>query len=72
MAKGAFGPTFDGVKDDKDGTEKKASSLKKKKRAIIIHQSCIIYERPAYKNLKAYYYAFPKIIPKGKAPSART
>ena len=37
VAKGFFGPTFDGVRNDKDSIKKKASSLRKKKRAIIIH-----------------------------------
>ena len=72
MAKGFFGLTFHTVKNNKDNIKKKTSSLRKKKRAIIIHQRCIIYKRPTYKNLKAYYCAFPKIAPKGGAPSART
>ena len=37
MAKGFFGPTFDGVRNNKDSTKKKASSLRKKEKAIIIH-----------------------------------
>ena len=37
VAKGFFGPTFDGVKNNKDNTKKKTSSLRKKKRVIIIH-----------------------------------
>ena len=37
MAKGFFGLTFDGVRNDKDSTKKKTSSLRKKERAIIIH-----------------------------------
>ena len=72
VAKEFFGLTFDGVRDDKDGTEKKALSSRKRKKAIIIHQKYIVYKRPACKNLKAYYYAFPEIAPKGRAPSART
>ena len=72
VAKGSFGLTFDGVIDDKDGIKKKALSSRKRERAIIIHQKCIICERPACKNLKAYYYAFLKIAPKVGAPSART
>ena len=72
VAKGSFGPTFDGVRDNKDGTERKALSLRKKERAIIIHQRCIIYKRPTCKKLKAYYYTFPKIAPKEGTPLART
>ena len=37
MAKGFFGLTFDGVRNDKDNIKKKALSLKKKKRSIIIY-----------------------------------
>ena len=37
VAKGFFGLTFDGVKDDKNNIKKKALSLRKRKRAIIIH-----------------------------------
>ena len=72
MAKGFFGPTFDEVRDNKDGTEKKTSSSRKRERTAIIHQKYIIYKRPICKNLKVYYYAFLKIAPKGGAPSART
>ena len=72
MAKSFFGPTFDRIKNNKDNTKKKALSLKKRKRVIIIHQRCIICERPIYKNLKTYYYTFPKIAPKGRASLART
>ena len=72
VAKGFFGFTFDGVRDNKDGIERKALSSKKRERAIIIHQKCIVCERPACKNLKAYYYAFLKIALKGGALSART
>ena len=72
MAKGFFGLTFDKVKDNKDSIKKKASSLRKRERVIIIHQRYIIYERPTCKNLKAYYYAFLKIVPKEGAPSAYT
>ena len=72
MAKGFFGPTFDGVKDNKDNIKRKTLSLRKKKRAIIIHQRCIIYKKPIYKNLKAYYYTFPKITPKGGTSLTRT
>ena len=72
VAKGSFGLTFDGVKNNKDSIKKKTLSLRKKEKAIIIHQRCIIYKRPTYKKLKAYYYAFPKIAPKRGAPSART
>ena len=61
----SFGVTFNKVKDNKDNTKKKASSIRKKKRVIIIHQRYIICKRPMYKNLKAYYYALPKIAPKG-------
>ena len=45
MAKGSFGLTFDKIKDNKDNIKKKTSSLKKRDRAIIIHQRCIIYKR---------------------------
>ena len=37
VAKGFFGPTFNRVRDDKDNTKKKALSLRKKEKAIIIH-----------------------------------
>ena len=37
VAKGFFGPTFDRVRNDKDGIKRKALSLRKRKRAIIIH-----------------------------------
>ena len=37
MVKGFFGLTFDGVRDNKDSTERKALSLRKRERAIIIH-----------------------------------
>ena len=72
MAKGFFGPTFDGIKNNKDNIKKKTSSLRKKEKTIIIDQRYIIYEKPIYKNLKAYYYTFPKIAPKGGTPSTRT
>ena len=72
VAKGFFGFTFDGVRDDKDGIERKTSSSTKRERAIIIHQKCIVSERPACKNLKACCYAFLKIAPKGGAPLSRT
>ena len=71
VAKGSFDPTFDGVRDNKDSIKKKALFSRKREKAIIIHKKCIIYKRPAYKNLEAYYYAFPKIAPKRRAPSAR-
>ena len=72
VAKRFFGLTFDKMKDDKDSIKKKTLSLKKKEEAIIIHERCIIYKRPVCKNLKVYYYAFPKIAPKRGASSART
>ena len=72
MAKGFFGPIFDGVKDNKDSIKKKTSSLKKREKIIIIYQRYIICEKPTYKNLKAYYYTFPKIAFKGGTPLART
>ena len=72
VAKGSFGPTFDGVRDNKDSIKRKALSLRKRERAIIIHQRGIICERPTCKKLKAYYYAFLKIALKGGALSART
>ena len=72
MAKGLFGLTFNRVKDNKDSIKRKTLSLRKRKRVIIIDQKCIICERPTYKKLKACYYVFLKIAPKGGAPSART
>ena len=72
VAKGSFGLTFNGVRDNKNNIKKKALSLRKKKRAIIIYQRYIIYKRPTYKKLKACYYTFLKMAPKGGAPSART
>ena len=72
VAKGFFGPTFNGVRDDKDNIKRKALSLRKRERAIIIHQRCIVCERPTYKKLKAYYYAFPEIAPKGGTLLTRT
>ena len=72
MAKGFFSPTFDKVKNNKDNTKKKALSLRKRKRAIIIYKKCIICKRPTCKKLKIYYYAFPKIAPKKGTPSTRT
>ena len=72
VAKGFFGLTFNGVRDDKNSTERKALFLRKKERVIIIHQRCIICKRPTCKKLKAYYYAFPKIAPKGGTLLTRT
>ena len=37
VVKGFFGLTFDGVRDNKDSTKRKALSLRKRERAIIIH-----------------------------------
>ena len=37
VAKGFFGLTFDGVRNDKDSIKKKASFLRKKERVIIIY-----------------------------------
>ena len=37
VAKGFFGLTFDEVRDDKDSIKKKALSLRKRKRVIIIY-----------------------------------
>ena len=37
VAKGFFGPTFDEVRDNKDSIKRKALSLRKRKRAIIIY-----------------------------------
>ena len=37
VAKGFFGLTFDGVRDNKDSIKKKASSLRKRNRIIIIY-----------------------------------
>ena len=72
VAKGFFGLTFNEVRNNKDSIKRKTLSIRKKERAIIIYQRCIICKRPTYKKLKAYYYAFPKIAPKRGAPSART
>ena len=72
VVKGFFGLTFNGVKNNMDSIEKKASSLRKREKVIIIHQRCIVCERPACKNLKVCYYAFLKIAPKKGAPLART
>ena len=69
VAKGSFGSIFDRVKNDKNSIKK---NLKEKKRVIIIQHKYIICERPAYKNLKAYYYTFLKIVPKRGALSAYT
>ena len=72
VAKGFFGPTFDGVRDNKDSIKRKALSLRKRERVIIIYQRCIICKRPTCKKLKACYYAFFKIAPKRRAPLACT
>ena len=72
VAKGSFSLTFNGVRNNKDNIKKKASSLRKKKKVIIIHQKCIICKKPTYKKLKAYYYTFLKIAPKGGTPLTRT
>ena len=72
VVKGFFSLTFNGVRNNKDNIKKKTLSLRRKKRAIIIYQRCIIYEKLTYKKLKAYYYAFPKIVPKGGTPLTRT
>ena len=37
VAKGSFGLTFDGVRDNKDNIKKKALSLRKRERVIIIY-----------------------------------
>ena len=37
VAKGFFGPTFNGVRNNKNNTKKKTLSLRKKERAITIH-----------------------------------
>ena len=37
VAKGFFGLTFNGVKDNKDNIKKKTLSLRKRERVIIIH-----------------------------------
>ena len=72
VAKRSFGLTFDGVKNNNNSIKRKTLSLRKKERAIIIYQRYIMCERLIYKNLKTYYYAFPKIAPKGGTPSTRT
>ena len=72
VAKGFFGLIFNGVRNNKDNTKRKTLFLRKRERAIIIHQRCIICERPTCKKLEACYYAFLKIAPKGGAPLART
>ena len=58
VAKKNYGTTFDGVRDNKESIKRKASSSRKRERAIIIHQKCIICKRPACKKLKTYYYNF--------------
>ena len=65
MAKGAFGPTYDGIKAEKGSIKKNTTSSKKKERATTVHGKYIIYKRPGYKKLKTYYYVFPENIPKG-------
>ena len=55
VVKGFFGLTFNGVRDNKDSTKRKVLFLRKRERAIIIHQRCIICKKPTRKNLKAYY-----------------
>ena len=72
MVKKSFGPTFNGIKNNKDNIKKKALFLRKKEKVIIIYQRCIIYKKPTYKKLKVYYYAFPKIAPKGRTLLTRT
>ena len=72
VVKGFFGPTFDEVRDNKDSTKRKTLSLRKRERAIIIHQRYIIYKKPTCKKFKTYYYTFLKIAPKGKTPLTRT
>ena len=72
VAKESFGLTFNRVKNNKDSIEKKTLSLRKREKVIIIHQRYIVCERPIYKNLKAYYYAFLKIAPKRGTPLTRT
>ena len=72
VAKGSFGLTFDGVRNNKNSIKRKALFLRKRERAIIIYQKCIVYERPIYKKLKAYYYAFFKIALKGRTLLTRT
>ena len=37
VAKGSFGLTFDGVRDNKDSIKRKALFLRKRKRVIIIY-----------------------------------
>ena len=72
MAKEFFGLTFDGVRNNKDSIKRKALFLRKRERAIIIYQRCIICERPTCKKLKACYYVFLEITPKKGTPLART
>ena len=72
VEKGSFYLTFNKIKNNKNGIKRKALFSRKRKRAIIIYQKCIIYKRFACKNLRAYYYAFPEITLKGRALSART
>ena len=72
MVKKSFGLTFDKVKNNKDNIKKKTLSSRKKERVIIIHSKYKIYGKPICKNLKAYYYTFPKITLKRGAPLART
>ena len=37
VVKGFFGPTFDGLRDDKDSIKRKILSLRKRERVIIIY-----------------------------------
>ena len=72
IAKRSFGLIFNRVRNNKDNIKKKTLSLRKRGKAIVIHQRYIIYERPACKNLKACYYTVLKIALKGGASSACT
>ena len=72
VAKGFFGLTFDGVRNNKDNIKWKTLFLRKREKAIIIYQRCIICKKPICKKLKVCYYAFFKIAPKGGTPLVRT
>lgn len=63
VAKGAFGPTFNGEGSDKGGTEKNNSPSKKRSRPVSIQAKCIICKRTKCRSLERCYYAFPEKAP---------
>ena len=60
VVKGFFNLTFDGVKNNKNSIKKKALFLRKKEKAIIIYQRCIIYKRLIYKKFKGVLLRLPE------------